>query len=148
MSCWPAVFRDVAASLALTASKHTGSSLAYPRLAHSDHVQQLKHKLSCSRGTVRSTSGSERTSCETVSASGEDSAGAQAVDGASRRVLLRNLALLTVTLQSNSAAAPKPAAAALVQFPTTHLRNRYILVNTATLDLVQIMPSRSSTAIL
>ncbi|KAK9836368.1 hypothetical protein WJX84_001847 [Apatococcus fuscideae] len=46
----------------------------------------------------------------------------------SRRGFLVDLSLLTVALESSKAAAPEPSQAALVQFPTTHLRNRYILV--------------------
>lgn len=45
-----------------------------------------------------------------------------------RRNLLTNMSLLALALQTPSQIAPDAATAALVQFPTTHLRNRYILV--------------------
>ena len=46
----------------------------------------------------------------------------------SRRSLLKNMGVLALALQTSSQLAPDAATAALVQFPTTHLRNRYILV--------------------
>ena len=48
--------------------------------------------------------------------------------GQSRRSLLKDMGLLALALQISSQIAPDAAKAALVQFPTTHLRNRYILV--------------------
>lgn len=52
-----------------------------------------------------------------------------------RRNLLTNMSLLALTLQTGIQIAPDPATAALVQFPTTHLRNRYILVRLMALCL-------------
>ena len=71
-------------------------------------------------------------------------ASAAPLAGCSRRQLLQ-LAAIAAAVKTEEALQPAPAHAALVQFPTSRLKNSYLLVNIHALSFVSIHALFNST---